>query len=349
MVSVIIPIYNQCKHLKQCISSCINQSYADLEIILINDASTDDSLSICNHFCDNDTRIKLINKVSNEGVEIARFDGYNIAKGKYILFVDADDWLCDQDIIRKMVYFADKTNSDYVECGNQRTIDRWNLISQSHCTETIQVLKQPQLYDNYFVSYFGRKLLNTCMWGKLYRKSSFENITLSPLGLKMGEDLAFNLRLFPYLHQICILPDVGYSYRWGGITTRYNPHFFQNCKYLFILRKEIIENSGYDKAWHPLCEEMIDVLITQISMTITFKADNKHNIIKWIKSELDDSIYDQICDILENNISTKFERALKFLKAKNAIGLYKLGKKHSNSNKYLMSLKKLLYNIVNIL
>ena len=92
LISVIVPIYNAEKYLKRCIESIISQTYKNMEIILINDGSKDNSKKICNEFLKKDCRIKLINK-ENEGVSAARNYGINAAIGKYISFVDADDWL----------------------------------------------------------------------------------------------------------------------------------------------------------------------------------------------------------------------------------------------------------------
>lgn len=121
MISVIIPIYNTAKFLSTCIESIIDQTYQDLEIILVNDASTDNSIHICNTFRGKDNRIVLIDKQQNEGVEKARYDGILIATGDYICFVDSDDWL-EKDTIKRMYDKAIETDADYV-CRN------WNAKS----------------------------------------------------------------------------------------------------------------------------------------------------------------------------------------------------------------------------
>lgn len=100
MISVIIPVYNTAKFLSTCIKSVINQTFEDIEIILVNDASTDNSIHICNTFKEKDNRIILIDKQQNRGVEKARYDGILAAKGEYICFVDSDDWL-EKDALKK--------------------------------------------------------------------------------------------------------------------------------------------------------------------------------------------------------------------------------------------------------
>lgn len=92
MISVIVPIYNAEKYLNKCLTSIVNQTYCDLEIILVNDGSTDESFAICEKYKQADDRIVIINK-HNEGLVRARKDGIRMAKGEYITFVDADDWI----------------------------------------------------------------------------------------------------------------------------------------------------------------------------------------------------------------------------------------------------------------
>ena len=97
LVSIIIPIYNSEKYLKKCIDSILEQKYNNLEIILINDGSTDNSGKICDRLAIEDKRIKVIHKL-NEGVSIARNKGLEMAKGEYIFFIDSDDYI-DENII----------------------------------------------------------------------------------------------------------------------------------------------------------------------------------------------------------------------------------------------------------
>lgn len=126
MISVIIPVFNTAKFLFTSLKSVINQTFQELEIIVVNDASTDNSLQICNKFKEKDNRIILIDKKQNEGVEKARYDGILAAKGDYICFVDSDDWL-ETDALKRMYDKAIETDADYVEVGMQRVLDRHKI------------------------------------------------------------------------------------------------------------------------------------------------------------------------------------------------------------------------------
>ena len=97
-ISIIVPIYNTEKYLGNCLNSIINQTYKNLEIILINDGSTDNSLSICNNYKNKDNRIKIVNK-THTGVSDTRNIGIKNATGEYIGFVDSDDYI-EQDLLK---------------------------------------------------------------------------------------------------------------------------------------------------------------------------------------------------------------------------------------------------------
>lgn len=115
MISVIIPVYNVESYLKRCLDSVINQSYQDLEIILIDDGSTDNSSKICDEYASNDPRVIVIHK-QNAGQAAARNDGINIAKGEYIAFVDSDDWI-ELDMYELLMQAIIDTKADIVASG----------------------------------------------------------------------------------------------------------------------------------------------------------------------------------------------------------------------------------------
>lgn len=126
LVSVIIPVYNVEKYLDNCIKSVINQNYLNLEIIIVNDGSTDNSGIISKAWTKNDRRIKLINK-NNGGLSDARNAGLKIAQGKYILFVDSDDWL-RTSMINSMLNVFCKYKVDMVECQFNYVYDDGNNV-----------------------------------------------------------------------------------------------------------------------------------------------------------------------------------------------------------------------------
>ena len=119
LISVIIPVYNVEKYLKKCIDSVINQTYTNLEIILVSDTSPDNCEKICDDYAEKDSRIKVIHKEKN-GLSAARNAGIDIASGKYIGFVDSDDYIA-LDMYELLYKNILKENADISACGLKRT------------------------------------------------------------------------------------------------------------------------------------------------------------------------------------------------------------------------------------
>ena len=115
LISIVVPVYNAEKYISNCIKSLCNQTYTNIEIILVNDGSTDSSLEICHLYSEKDNRIKIINQ-SNRGVSAARNTGIYAAKGAYLTFVDSDDYVMDNycDILIELI---NVNNVDFVYCG----------------------------------------------------------------------------------------------------------------------------------------------------------------------------------------------------------------------------------------
>lgn len=343
MISVIIPVFNTARFLSTSLKSVINQAFQELEIIVVNDASTDNSLQICNKFKEKDNRIILIDKKQNEGVEKARYDGILAAKGDYICFVDSDDWL-ETDALKRMYDKAIETDADYVEVGMQRVLDRHKIIKRKSNPIVKGLITQPQLFDLYYISFFGMNILSVNIWGKLY-KSSILKEPPQPIGLAMGEDLYFNLEIFPRLKKIYIDNYIGYNYRFGGMTTRYNKNLFPNLKILYGIKKEKIEKYQYYKASEYIHIELKNVLISDIKQRILFKYGSQEDIINQINQELMDSVWNDIQQIKDSNISSIVQAIIN----KDANTIYEICKKDTKKYYPQWILKRIISKILNLI
>jgi len=343
MISVIVPIYNTAKFLSTCIKSIIDQTYQDLEIILVNDASTDNSIHICNTFREKDNRIILIDKQQNEGVEKARYDGILVAKGEYICFVDSDDWL-EKNALKRMYEKAIETDADYVEVGMQRVLDRHKIIKKKAYSIIKGLITQPQLFDSYYISFLGVNILSVNIWGKLYKSSILQNPP-QPIGLAIGEDLYFNLEIFPHLQKIYIDDYIGYNYRFGGMTTRYNKNLLPNLKVLYSIKKRKIEEYKYDKASEYIRIELKNVFISDINQRILFNYGSKEDLINQIGQELMDPIWSDIQQIKNPNIIAS--PIVQAIINKDANTIYEICK--SETRKYYSQwlLKRIISKILN--
>lgn len=224
-----------------------------------------------------------------------------VAKGEYLTFVDADDWL-EKDTLEIMYNEIKTSNYDYVEIGMNRVLDNHSLLKKKRTNPVIGEIAQPELFDKYFLSFLGVNILSVNMCGKLYNKEVIEKNNISIQGVTMGEDLAFNLQLFPHLKKIKIIPYNGYNYKFGGMTTKYNKNLLPDLKKLYTIKKELIDKYQYYKASDYIRIELKNVLISDIKQRILFKYGSQEDIINQINQELMDSIWNDIQQIKNSNI-----------------------------------------------
>ena len=294
MISVILPAYNTGPYITQCLRSILRQTYRDLEVIVVNDASTDESLTVAREFEKSDKRVKVINLLVNKGVEQVRMIGLKEAKGEYVMFVDSDDWLCGRDTLEAMHKKMEETGADYVEVRSQRVMDSWGLIKTKSSSPVYGLIRQPELFDDYYISFFGKNVLSVTMWGKLYRRATLDKADLTPCGLKMGEDLHFNMKLFPHLQSIYIMDKIGYNYRFGGMTTRYNPTLLSDLKKLFVVKDKLSKQQHFDSAHDFLRIELKNVFRSDICQRIIFDFGEKSDILFKIREEMIDPVYEEV-------------------------------------------------------
>jgi len=186
VISIIVPIYNSEKWIKKCIESLVNQTYRDIEILLINDGSKDKSLEICKDYAEKDRRIVVIDK-ENEGVSATRNLGIKKSKGEYIQFVDSDDYI-EPCMCEKLI--AAIVDVDMVLCG-MRVWKNGVVLREPHLDNGVYNFKDN--VDTYFIL---RKInLGPC--NKLFRKKLIFNGFKE--GLSLGEDALF---LFDYMRKV---------------------------------------------------------------------------------------------------------------------------------------------------
>ena len=169
MVSVIVPVYNVKTYLKKCIDSILSQTYKDLELILVDDGSTDGCAQICDDYLCIDERVKVIHK-KNGGQGSARNCALDIAKGDYIMFVDSDDYI-NNDMIDYMLESLERTESDIAFCG---FITHSGMRIVNSTTENKEILMNGA--EEILLHYFTTNYVSGAPCGKLFRKHLFDNI-----------------------------------------------------------------------------------------------------------------------------------------------------------------------------
>lgn len=202
-ISVIIPVYNSERYLSQCIESILQQSFIDLEIIVINDASTDDSRAIIQHYAEQVPRIRAINLPKNSGVSTARNTGIEFSTGKYLIFVDADDYWSDTRMLETLYRQVENTSAQFITFGYCRV---------NELGETKKVVVQQSEVILIKEARYWKAQYN--IWAKLISKKHLidHNIKFDE-SLVMGEDALFSIRLFSTASKVIITDNVFYCYR----------------------------------------------------------------------------------------------------------------------------------------
>lgn len=181
LISIIVPIYNVEKYLSECLDSIINQTYKNLEIILIDDGSTDNSGKICDKYAKKDKRIVVIHR-TNGGVSSARNLGLKIANGSYIGFVDADDWIAN-DMYENLYINLKKFNADISVCKFKNVYKRKNIVHNDEKYSNLVSLNSEQALE---ILFDIKKCYSWSLWNKLYKKEILSNFDEK---LTIAEDL----------------------------------------------------------------------------------------------------------------------------------------------------------------
>ena len=207
-ISIIIPVYNVEKYLNKCLNSVIEQTYKNIEVILIDDGSTDNSGKICDEYAKNDIRIKIIHQ-QNGGVSTARNNGLEHATGKYITFVDSDDYI-EKEMIETMAKKIMKKNADIVICGVTDRDEENNIINQS-------LNKKENVFNNIeaIKEMLDEKLFYSVCWAKLYKKELFRNIKFNSK-IRIAEDMDVLYRVFYKSNKIIQIPERLYNWTSRG-------------------------------------------------------------------------------------------------------------------------------------
>ncbi|WEV45349.1 glycosyltransferase family 2 protein [Streptococcaceae bacterium ESL0687] len=226
-ISIIIPVYNSEKYIKQCIDSILQNTYTDYEVLLINDGSTDNSLTILEDFRQSDDRIQVINK-ENQGVAPTRNLGISIAQGEYIVFIDNDDFI-DSDYLEIYLQEIEKNKSDIVIGGYKRTN------------------KEKILFSDYPRDSKWGKYIILAPWAKIYRKSFLLKNDIQFLDYPIGEDVYFNLKAFNFTKKISSINYTGYNWFYNGesVSNTSQKGFSPKINIIYFLNKllEISKNS----------------------------------------------------------------------------------------------------------
>ena len=204
-VSVIIPVYNVEKYLEECLQSVCKQTLKEIEIICINDGSTDNSRQILKDFAKKDKRIVLIEQ-ENRGVSIARNNGLRAAKGKYIAFVDSDD-MVEPDFFEKLYLAAEKYNVDIAAGGYKSMNQKGKIKTTSKFSKTGKITDATKRLEALlYIAY---------IWNKLYKKELIINNQIYFPEHRTYEDMFWTPAVAIKAQSVCTVPNTFYIYRYN--------------------------------------------------------------------------------------------------------------------------------------
>ena len=273
LISIVIPIYNVEKYIEKCIKSVLNLTYKNIEIILVNDGSTDTSGKICESYSEKIDFVHVIHQ-ENKGVSVARKVGLKESRGRYIIFIDSDDWI-EKDYVEELYNAIIDTQADMVACGYYEDYDGFSkTIGDSN--------GNMKTYSNIdaIKAVNERKDIYSFMWNKIFCREALNELNDS-IPIIIGEDYTIVVK--------CI-------YKMKKITTISTP------LYHYIQRNSGVCNRGFDK-------KMFDVVENYKNVYIFFRDNGESKLLDSFKCySLLEEMYYVICMSKNNKYDKRFIR-----------------------------------------
>lgn len=314
-VSIIVPVYNTGKYLSECLDSIINQSLKDIEIICVNDGSTDNSLEILEEYSEKDSRIKVFT-IEHEGLSNARNFGLKQANGEYIGFVDSDDFI-NEHMFEKLYISCHHNNLDLAICKISLVDDKTKIINNTLDYYNLDVFEgfEKKIFNSDDTKSFTCDIVVNA-YNKLYKKSLLEDNSISFPGRLIFEDELFFIKTYLTAQRISVVNEFLYYYRINkeSSTTYLN----KDNNYIDIVKiykkeRELFKELGkYDEYKILLANRMLFLILARFTQTSPQYKEEFYNILKEDLIEVlsDEEIKDNI------SINVK-DRVLKIIESEN--------------------------------
>lgn len=302
LVSIIVPVYNSQDTIDRCLTSILEQTYKNLEIIIVDDGSTDNSVQIISKYKKVDARIHLISK-ENGGVSSARNTGLYVARGIFIQFVDSDDYV-SPNMTERLVTLINKNNCDLVICGYKYINGNRELHLPEQLYDGADIIKKE------FLKLWETTYINI-PWNKLYRRELCKNI-LFPLEVTLGEDLIFNIQYLKNCNKIFVSNELLYNYYWAGegkLTTKFYEGTIDDIK---AISQAIVSYLGTEK-YHESINKINEILTKSYKhsvQTLVYCREKslkeKYKVLKsWQKDDFIQMLFSSCNDRFDRNLFEK--------------------------------------------
>lgn len=335
LISVIIPVYNAERYIERCISSILKQTYSNIEIIVIDDGSDDNTINIIKNFEKMNDNLKLFSQ-KNSGAYVARINGVQKSNGKYIMFVDADDWI-DENMVNSLWENSENGTIDYIMCG---------LIKEKNNKQNINIVPNKKLRGKAIKKGVVSFFLNESISGpycKLIKRELFSSIDLnSPLNLVLQEDLYLNIKLLDKVRSFVSFSDNYYHYciNENSITQKFIINKFEMTSYVYKCIYNYFDGSIDDQLmnqikWIYFKNFYAYIIDMHLPTCKIICSDKKKEIQKILSSEV---FISNIKNININYLSLKNRLLMRILKTQNTACIY-MASKFIYYLKYKLGLK----------
>lgn len=320
-VSIIMPVYNGEKYIKECIVSLLRQTYPNIEIILVNDGSTDHSLEICDEYARRDKRIVVISQ-ENRGVTVARRTGVSVATGEYIYFVDCDDWIDDTAVEMLMMEAVD-LQADIVVSDHIREDGDGNYVKEGGVLEEglYDMARRDELHQRmFYLGIEGGWGIWPTLWAKLFRKELIaESLNRVDTQIFYGEDTACVFFACLKAQKLLVSKHVGYHYRIYStisMSVKKNKNLFNN---MLSLHEYLYEMFSEQKNSKQLLEQLRYYMVSLMDHAGKLLFDIPYHLQQgeWMKRDVE--IWRQkYLDLMEKNSFEEVRWIFPFYELKNA-------------------------------
>lgn len=333
LVTVIVPVYKVEKYLKRCVESVQQQTYENLEIVIVDDGSPDNCPKMCDDFAVFDKRIKVVHK-ENGGLGYARNSGLSVATGDYVTFVDSDDWI-SKDHIENLVNEIERQSADVV-IGAYTVVETSGVYTPCRLTLAEGVYENEKITTDIILPLIGPDVdypndvqINASCWANLYRRDIIEQNGIEFINERhaLSEDIFFNLEFLSPSKRVAVINELGYYYfeSDSSITRKYDPKSISRAINFYTMLCERTEKHGLtDKIEHRIERSFLLKIRFALKLLVRSKLSRKAKIAE-IKAILSNEFVVRVLSCYPIDTFIPAMRVLvKAMKNQNVFAVYNL-------------------------
>lgn len=361
LISIVANFYKSERYIPKLLKSVFAQTYTNWELICVDDCSPGKDSIIIQNLTNRggySNQVKIIRNTTNLGIAKTKKVGIDNAHGKYITFIDGDDWF-DNQALERLHKPAIKYDLDLVIMNNYRIIPYFNYKRENCAYIPLEKYNNPiyypEIFNEYYINFFGLNIFpNTAYWGKLYKLKTIKDANLKYPDNDTYEDVIFNFRLFPYIKSMMFIDYCGYYWRWGGITSGKKNNIYSESRFIKVMedfyleRKLAIEKYNYKKAHKFLLLELKNVLKSMLSNIAIFDPTNKKSasIITEINNIISHETFNDMILLYELHPSSKNDEFVNSIVNKDASLIYSLCHDYYKNERGKRLLKSLMHKLI---